>query len=74
MHCELSSFPLLSEISDDEIKSHIDTDSIPDWNITFKEILVYMQIVERLVKFVMEAPEKNCAAESLDRFMGIPLL
>ena len=36
MHCELSSLPQLSEISDDEIKSRIDSDSIPDWNITFK--------------------------------------
>ncbi|KAJ9597320.1 hypothetical protein L9F63_011841, partial [Diploptera punctata] len=45
--CELSSPPLLVEISDDEIKSHIDSDSIPDWNITFKQFLVHKQAVER---------------------------
>ena len=47
MDCELSSLPFLAEISDDDIKSQIDSNSIPDWNITFKQIPVYMQAVER---------------------------
>ena len=58
MDCELSSLPLLSEISDDEIKSHIDSGSIPDWNITFKQIPVHMQTEGRRMKLVIEAPEK----------------
>ena len=37
MDCELSFLPLLPEISDDEIKEHIKSDSIPDENITFKQ-------------------------------------
>ena len=37
MDFELSSLPFLAEISDDEIKSQIDNDSIPDWNIIFKK-------------------------------------
>ena len=64
MHCEQSSLPLLSEISDDEIKSHIGSNSIPDWNITFKQIPFYMPAVERRVKPVTEAPGKVCGTES----------
>ena len=70
MDCELSS-PSLSEISDNEIKSHIDCDSIFDWNIAFKQLPVHTQAVEPLVKFIMEAPGKVCLAESRDGFMKI---
>ena len=58
MHCELSSFLLLAEISDDEIKSHIDSDSIADWIITFKQIPGYKQAVQHQVKLVTESQEK----------------
>ena len=58
MHCELSSFSLLAEISDDVIKSYIDSDSIPDWVITFKEIPFCMQAVQHQVKLVTESQEK----------------
>ena len=44
MHCELPSLPLLAEISNNEIKLHIDSDTIPDWIITFKQIPVYMRL------------------------------
>ena len=74
MHCELYSLTLMSEINDDEIKSHIDSESIPDWNITFKKIPVCMQAVERRVKIVTEALAKVCGAESGERFIRIPLL
>ena len=55
MDSELSSFPFLTEISNDEYKSQIDNDSIPNWNITFKQILVYMQAVECCIKLATEA-------------------
>ena len=58
MHYELSSLPLLSEIRDDEIKWRIDSDSISDCNITFKEIPVCMQAVDRRKKLFPEAPGK----------------
>lgn len=74
MDCELSSPPLLAEISDDEIKSHIDSDSIPDWNITFKQFPVHTQAVERCVKLVTEASGKVCGAESRDGFIRTTLL
>ena len=48
----------MAEISDGEIKSQIHSDSIPDWNITFKQIPVYMQAVECCVKLVAEAQGK----------------
>ena len=64
MDCEFSSPPFLAEISDDEIISQIDSDSIPDWNVTFKQISVYMQAFERRVKLVTEAPGKVYGAES----------
>ena len=38
--CELPSLPFLAETSGDEIKSQIDSDSIHDWNIIFKQIPV----------------------------------
>ena len=74
MHCELSSLPFFAEISDDEIKSHTDSNSIPDWNITFKQIPVYMQAVEGCIKNVTEAPGKNCGAEFRNGFIRISLL
>ena len=74
MHCDLSSLPLLAEINDDDIKSHIDSDSIPDWIITFRQIPVYMQIVQRQVKLVTEPPGNVCETESLGGFIKIPLL
>ena len=55
MHSELSFLPVLAEISDDEMKPHTYNDSIPDWIITFKEILVYMQAVQRQVKLATES-------------------
>ncbi|GBM43839.1 hypothetical protein AVEN_166235-1 [Araneus ventricosus] len=36
MDCDLSSPPLLKDSSDDEIKSHIQSDSVPNWHIPFK--------------------------------------
>lgn len=58
MDYELSSPPLPAKISDDEIKSHIDSDSIHNWNITFKQFPAYRQAVEYCVKLVTEASEK----------------
>ena len=55
MDCEFSSPPFLAEISDDETKSQLNSDSNPDWNITFKQIPFYMQANERCVKLVTEA-------------------
>ena len=74
MHCELSYLLLLTEISDDEIKPRIDRDSIPDWIITFKQIPVCMQAVQREVKLATEAPGKSCKAESREGLIRIPLL
>ena len=51
---------LLAEISDDEIKSHIDNDSIPDWNIIFKQFPVHTHDTERHVKLVTETPVEVC--------------
>ena len=73
MDCELSSLPFLAEISDDDIKSQIDSNSIPDWNITFKQIQVYMKAVECCVKVFTEAPGKICGTESRDGFIRILL-
>ena len=74
MHWELSSLPLLIEISDEEIKLHFDNDSNPDYIITFKQIPVYMQAVECRVKLFTEAPGKVFEDESLDEFIRVPLL
>ncbi|GBN25492.1 hypothetical protein AVEN_150623-1 [Araneus ventricosus] len=41
MDCNLSSHLLLKDISDDEIKSHIQSDSVPNWDITFKTFPVH---------------------------------
>nr|GBN83623.1 hypothetical protein AVEN_134506-1 [Araneus ventricosus] len=41
MDCDLSSPPLLKDSSDDEIKSHIQSDSAPNWDITFKTCTVH---------------------------------
>lgn len=74
MDCELLSPPLLAEISDDEIKSHIDRDSIPDCNINSKPFPVLTQIVERCVKLVTETSGgKVCGAESRDHLCLISL-
>ena len=64
LHYELFSLLFLAEITDDEIKSRIDSDSISDWNSTFKEIPVYTQAVECLVKLVREAIGNVCEVES----------
>ncbi|KAJ9581873.1 hypothetical protein L9F63_003785, partial [Diploptera punctata] len=66
MDCELSSPPFLAEISDDEIKSHIDSNSNPEWNMTFEQFPVHTQAVERWVKFFTEASGKVFGAESRD--------
>lgn len=74
MDCDLSSPPLLKDISDDEIKSHIQSDSVPNWDITFKTFPVHTQAVERCVKLVTEASGKVCGAESRDGFIRTTLL
>ena len=61
MDCELSSIPFLAEISDEDIKSQIDSDSFADWNITFKQISVHMQVIVRCVKLLTEAKGKKNA-------------
>ncbi|GBN47423.1 hypothetical protein AVEN_114745-1, partial [Araneus ventricosus] len=38
---DLSSSPLLKDSSDDEIKSHNQSDSVPNWDITFKTCPVH---------------------------------
>ena len=73
MDCELSSLPFLAEITGDVIKSQIDNDPTPEWNITFKQILVCMQAVESCVKLFTEAPGKICGAEYRDGFIRISL-
>ncbi|GBM07467.1 hypothetical protein AVEN_206266-1 [Araneus ventricosus] len=57
--CDLSSPPLLKDSSDDEIKSHIQSDSVPNWDITFKTCPV-RKSSERCVKLVTEASGKVC--------------
>ncbi|GBM96232.1 hypothetical protein AVEN_250843-1 [Araneus ventricosus] len=74
MDCDLSSPPLLKDINDHEIKSHIENDSVPNWDITFKTFPVHTQVVERCVKLVTEASEKVCEAESRDGFIRTTLL
>ncbi|GBM30494.1 hypothetical protein AVEN_156252-1 [Araneus ventricosus] len=74
MDCELSSPLLLKDISDDEIKSHIQSDSVPNWDITFKTFPVHTQAVERCVKLVTEASGNVCGAESRDGFIRTTLL
>ena len=74
MDCELSSFPFLAEISDNEIKSQTDSDSIPNWIINVKQIPVYIQAVEGCVKLVKKASGKNCGTEFGVKFIRIPLL
>lgn len=74
MDCDLSSPPLLKDISDDEIKSHIESDSVPNWDTTFKTFPVHTQAVERCVKLVTEASRKVCGAESRDGFVRTTLL
>ncbi|GBM92292.1 hypothetical protein AVEN_259141-1 [Araneus ventricosus] len=41
MDCDLSSPPLLKDSSGDEIKSHIQSNSVPNWDITFKTCPVH---------------------------------
>ncbi|GBM25556.1 hypothetical protein AVEN_272551-1 [Araneus ventricosus] len=74
MDYDLSSPPLLKDISDDEIKSHIQSDSVPNWDITFKTFPVNTQAVERCMKLVTEASGKVCGAESRDGFIRTTLL
>lgn len=74
MDCDSSSSPLLKDISDDEIKSHIQSDSVPNWDITFKTFPVHTQAVERCVELVAEASGKVCGAETRDGFIRMTLL
>lgn len=74
MDCDLSSPPLLKDISDDEIKSNIESDSVPNWDTTFKTFPVHTQAVERCVKLVTEASGKVCGTESRDGFIRTTLL
>ncbi|GBO22788.1 hypothetical protein AVEN_207135-1 [Araneus ventricosus] len=41
INCDLSSPPLLKDSNDDEIKSHIQSNSVPNWDITFKTCPVH---------------------------------
>ncbi|GBN82647.1 hypothetical protein AVEN_70955-1 [Araneus ventricosus] len=63
-----------TDISDDEIKSHIQGDSDPNWEITFKTFPVHTQAVERCWKILTEAPGKVCGAKSGDGFIRTTLL
>ncbi|GBM56363.1 hypothetical protein AVEN_7171-1 [Araneus ventricosus] len=74
MDSYLSSPPLLKDISDDEIQSHIQSDSIPNWDIIFKAFPVHTQAVELCVKLVTEASGKACEAESGDGFIRTTLV
>ncbi|GBM08129.1 hypothetical protein AVEN_214460-1 [Araneus ventricosus] len=74
MDYDLSSPPLLKDISDDEIKSHIQSDSVPNWIIIFKTFPVHRQAVEGCVKLVTEASGNVCGAESKDGFIITTLL
>ncbi|GBO31115.1 hypothetical protein AVEN_239507-1 [Araneus ventricosus] len=74
MDCDLCSPPLLKDMSDDEIKSHIQSDSVPNSDITFKTFPVQTQAVERCVKLVTEASGKVCGAESRDGLIRTTLL
>ena len=66
INCELPSLPFSAGISEYEMKSQIGSDLIPDWNVTFKQISVYMQAVQHQVKLVTELPGKVCGDESRD--------
>ncbi|GBM29636.1 hypothetical protein AVEN_130109-1 [Araneus ventricosus] len=57
-----------------KIKSLIQSDSVPNWDITFKTFSVHTQAVERYVKLVTEASGKACGAESRDSFIRTTLL
>lgn len=74
MDRELSSPPLLNEISDHEIELHIKSGEVPNWSTKFKSFPVHTQAVERCVKLVTEASGKVCGAESRDGFIRTTLL
>lgn len=74
MNCDLSSPPLLAKVSDEEIKSYINSDSIPNWNINYKKFPVHTQAVERCVKLVTEASGRVCGAEARNGFIRSTLL
>ncbi|GBN32707.1 hypothetical protein AVEN_232874-1 [Araneus ventricosus] len=74
MDCNLSSHLLLKDISDDEIKSHIQSDSVPNWDITFKTFPVHTQAVERCLKLVTEGSGKFCGAQTRDGFIRTILM
>ena len=63
MDSELSSPTLLEEISNNEIKSHIDSDAITYCNITFIQFPVHTQVVNLNVKLVTEVPGEVCGPE-----------
>lgn len=68
-NCELSSPPLLKDVTDEEIKDYIKTEQVPKWDILSKKLPVHTQAVERCVKLVTKASSKVCGAEARDGFI-----
>ena len=55
----LKNYTTIKDISDDETKLHIQSDSVSKWGITFKTVPSHMQVVERCVKLVTNASAKG---------------
>lgn len=64
--------PVLRNITDDEIRSLIQSAEIPKWDLT--NFPCHTQAVERCVKLVSEASLKVCGSESRDGYIRTSLL
>lgn len=68
---KISSPPLLRGVSNEEIKSFIQSGEVPDWDI--KNFPCHTQAVERCVKLVTEASLKVCGPQSRDGYIRTTL-
>ena len=69
---ELSPPPIIRDISDEEIETHIELGTVPNWE--FKKFPCHTQAVERCVKLVTEASQKVCGPGSRDGYIRSTLL
>lgn len=68
---KISSPPLLRSVSNEDIKSFIQSGERPDWDI--KDFPCHTQAVERCVKLVTEASLKLCGPQSRDGYIRTTL-
>lgn len=68
-NCELSSPPLLKDVTDDQIKTYIKTEEVLQCDVLSKKLPVHTQAVERCVKLVSEASAKVCGTKARDGFI-----